>query len=88
MSKLGISGTIQTKKRTRHDFPMCTVVKTWWPLAASWLLMGMEVPALSAVIARLPDPEINLAAYGGVVFPLALLVESPIINDVTSVAPA
>lgn len=79
MSKLGISGTIQTKKRTGPDFPMRTVVKTWWPLAASWLLMGMEVPALSAVIARLPDPEINLAAYGGVVFPLALLVESPII---------
>jgi hypothetical protein len=55
------------------------VVSTWWPLAASWLLMGTELPALSAVIARLPNPEINLAAYGGVVFPLALIVESPII---------
>ena len=52
---------------------------TWWPLAASWLLMSAELPALSAVIARLPDPEINLAAYGGVVFPLALIIESPII---------
>jgi hypothetical protein len=55
------------------------VVKTWWPLAASWLLMGAELPALSAIVARLPQPEINLAAYGGVVFPLALIVESPII---------
>ena len=27
----------------------------------------------------LPDPEINLAAYGGIVFPLALIIESPII---------
>lgn len=51
----------------------------WWPLAASWLLMGAELPALSAVIARLPYPEINLAAYGGIVFPLALIIEAPII---------
>lgn len=41
--------------------------------------MSLELPALSAVVARLPYPEINLAAYGGVVFPLALIIESPII---------
>ena len=55
------------------------ILHTWWPLAASWLLMGAELPALSAVVARLANPEINLAAYGGVVFPLALIVESPVI---------
>ena len=55
------------------------ILKTWWPLAASWMLMAAELPALSAVVARLPNPEINLAAYGGVVFPLALIIESPII---------
>jgi len=55
------------------------VVRTWWPLAASWLLMGAEMPALSAVIARLAAPEINLAAFGGIVWPLALIIESPII---------
>jgi hypothetical protein len=52
---------------------------TWWPLSFSWLLMGLELPAISAVIARLPDAEINLAAYGGVVFPLALIIEAPVI---------
>jgi hypothetical protein len=41
--------------------------------------MGAELPALSAVVARLPNPEINLAAYGGIVFPLALIIEAPII---------
>jgi O-antigen/teichoic acid export membrane protein len=41
--------------------------------------MGAELPALSAVVARLPNPEINLAAYGGIVFPLALIIESPVI---------
>ena len=55
------------------------VFRTWWPLAASWLLMGCELPVVSAVMARLPLPAISLAAYGGVVFPLALLIESPII---------
>ncbi|NIR67615.1 MAG: hypothetical protein GWN61_23745, partial [candidate division Zixibacteria bacterium] len=55
------------------------IFNIWWPLAASWMLMGMELPALSAVVARLQNPDINLAAYGGVVFPLSLLIEAPII---------
>jgi hypothetical protein len=55
------------------------IIQTWWPLAASWLLMSIELPALSAVVARLAEPEINLAAYGGVVSPLALIIEAPII---------
>jgi hypothetical protein len=58
---------------------MRQIIRTWWPLAASWLLMGIELPALSAVVARLAEPEINLAAYGGIVFPLALIIESPVI---------
>ena len=62
-----------------NTIPMSRVIRTWWPLAASWLLMGAELPLISAVIARLANPEINLAAYGGVVSPLALIVESPII---------
>ena len=41
--------------------------------------MAAEIPALSAVVARLPNPVVNLAAYGGIVFPLALIIESPII---------
>ena len=59
--------------------PMRRVLKRWWPLAASWMLMAVELPAVSAVVARLADPDINLAAYGGVVFPLSLIIESPII---------
>jgi hypothetical protein len=55
------------------------IFHTWWPLAASWLLMGVELPAISAVVARLAAPEINLAAYGGIIFPLALIIESPIV---------
>jgi hypothetical protein len=55
------------------------ILKTWWPLALSWFLMALELPALSAIVARLSNPKINLAAYGGIVFPLALIIEAPII---------
>lgn len=58
---------------------MKRIFETWWPLAASWMLMGAELPALSAVIARLENPKINLAAYGGIVFPISLIIEAPII---------
>ena len=60
------------------------VWKTWLPLALSWLMMGIELPLLSAVVARLANPEINLGAYGGVVFPLSLLIEAPIIMLLTA----
>jgi hypothetical protein len=58
---------------------MRRILRTWWPLAASWLLMSAESPALTAIVARLANPEINLAAYGGVVFPMSMIVEAPII---------
>ena len=50
----------------------------WLPLALTWLMMAAEGPFLSAVIARMAEPEFNLAAYG-VAFSIALMVEAPII---------
>jgi hypothetical protein len=41
--------------------------------------MGLELPAVSAVMARLADPTVSLAAYGGVVFPISMMIEAPII---------
>ncbi len=41
--------------------------------------MGLEQPLVGAVIARLAEPTVNLAALGGVVFPIALIIEAPII---------
>ena len=55
------------------------IVHTWWPLAASWLLMSLESPSISAVVSRMENPAINLAAYGGLVFPLSLIIEAPVI---------
>jgi hypothetical protein len=55
------------------------VFRTWSPLAASWILMAMELPAVTAVMARLQQPRISLAAYGGIVFPMSMIIEAPII---------
>ncbi len=41
--------------------------------------MGLELPLVSAIMARLAEPKISLAAYGGVVFPMALIIEAPVI---------
>src|SRR5689334_19135102 len=60
------------------------VVTTWLPLAGSWILMGLELPVVSAAMARMPHATVSLAAYGGVVFPLALLIESPILMLLTA----
>ncbi|MFT5290249.1 MAG: hypothetical protein ACI8QS_000576 [Planctomycetota bacterium] len=58
---------------------MRRVFRLWLPLAASWLCMGFELPLFTAFVARMQNEEINLAAFGGVVFPLALVIEAPII---------
>jgi len=54
------------------------ILRFWTPLAATWLMMAVEGPFLAAVIARLGDPEIQLAAYG-VAFAFALILEAPVI---------
>jgi hypothetical protein len=41
--------------------------------------MALELPVMNIVITRLVHPEIHLAAYGSLVFPLALLIEAPLI---------
>ena len=54
------------------------ILRFWLPLEATWLMMAIEGPFLAAVIARLPAPKENLAAFG-VAAALAWIVESPII---------
>ncbi len=54
------------------------IFRFWLPLQTTWLLMAVEGPLLTAVIARLAEPKLNLAAYG-VAFALAIMVEAPVI---------
>jgi hypothetical protein len=55
----------------------------WLPLATMWIMMAIEQPAISATLARLPNPEFNLAAFG-VTWSLALMVEGPVIMLLTA----
>jgi len=55
----------------------------WIPLAAMWLMMAVEQPLIAGFIARMKEPELNLAAYG-VVYSIALIIESPIIMLLTA----
>jgi Na+-driven multidrug efflux pump len=48
------------------------------PLAASWVLMLLEAPLINAFLARGPDPETALAAFG-VALSIILVVEAPVL---------
>jgi len=54
------------------------IFKFWSPLSATWLMMSVEGPLIAAIIARMAEPKINLAAYG-VAFAFALIIEAPVI---------
>jgi hypothetical protein len=55
------------------------IFRFWLPLFASWLLMTAEGPTISAMINRLPNEVVMLAA-AGLVISLSVTIESPIIN--------
>jgi Na+-driven multidrug efflux pump len=63
---------------TKRELTQKSILAFWIPLAATWLMMSVEGPYLSALIARLAEPKFNLAAYG-IAFSLALIIEAPVI---------
>lgn len=54
------------------------IYRYWYPLALTWLMMAVEGPFLTAIAARMPDPKINLAAFG-IALAIGLMVESPVV---------
>lgn len=58
---------------------MKLIFRSWYPLALSWLFMATELPLINCAISRLPEPKIQLAAFGGIAFAIAWFIESPII---------
>lgn len=65
-------------KQTTGQLSFQTIFRTWWPLAFSWLLMSVEIPVINAVIARLAEPKVNLAAYG-IIYNVSLIIEAPVV---------
>lgn len=51
----------------------------WLPLAASWLLMAVEMPYISAALARMAEAERMIAAFG-LAASLSITIESPVIS--------
>ena len=45
----------------------------------SWMLMGAEGPLFTWFVASMVDQKINLGAFGSLAFPIALVIEGPII---------
>ncbi len=62
----------------RSDYSQRQILLFWMPLAASWLLMSAEIPVLQAAIARLPNMETQLAAFG-IATSMEIAIESPVI---------
>jgi len=60
-----------------------TIFLFWVPLASTWLMMAVEQPYLTAIVARLDNAKHNLAAFG-IAFAIALIFESPIIMFMTA----
>ncbi|MBN1296695.1 hypothetical protein JXA80_07930 [bacterium] len=63
--------------KAHNTLRLRNILTFWLPIAATWLMMAVEGPFIAAIIARLPDLEYNLAAYG-IAFSIGLLVEAPI----------
>jgi progressive ankylosis protein len=62
----------------KHPLSNKEILKFWLPLSATWFMMGVEGPFLTALIARMADAKFNLASYG-VAASLAMIMESPVI---------
>jgi hypothetical protein len=67
----------------KTTLPRRDILRFWLPLEATWVMMALEAPLLSAIIARLAEPKFNLAAYG-VAFSLTLFVEAPILMIISA----
>ncbi len=63
-------------KMPAHSTP---IFLTWLPLAVMWILMAVEQPAVTAVVARMDNAVLQLAAFG-ITFSIALFIEGPIVQ--------
>jgi len=70
---------IAAEQTTTPALSQRRILLTWLPLAASWLLMALESPYISAALARLNEAERMIAAFG-LAASLSITIESPVIS--------
>ena len=68
-----------TQHNSSNTLTYQRIFKYWLPLALSWIMMSFETPFISATMARLPEVERMIAAFG-VVYAISLVIESPVIS--------
>jgi hypothetical protein len=56
-----------------------SILRLYWPLALSWLFMAVEGPVAIGIISRLPQAEVNQAAFVALMG-LSIFIESPVID--------
>ena len=69
--------------KDKKEISYTDIYSLWLPLAVMWIIMGIEQPAITSVIARLADAKVNLAAFG-IAFSFVLIMESPILQLLTA----
>lgn len=69
----------EAASQPKPAFSQKRLMLLWLPLAASWLLMALESPYISAALARLNEAERMIAAFG-LAFSLSITIESPVIS--------
>lgn len=74
-----MSNAAVAQQSTQEPVTISEVRHIWTPIWLSWLMMALELPVVSAFVARMADAKLNLASFGGVVFPISLIIEAPII---------
>ncbi len=70
--------SLHHSKNMNNQLTTRKIIKLWYSLLLTWMMMAFEGPFIAAVVARLENPKENLAAFG-IAFALALIVEAPII---------
>ncbi len=56
-----------------------SIFLAWLPLAMMWIIMAIEQPAIAALVARMSEAKLQLAAFG-FTFSVALFIEGPVIQ--------
>ena len=62
---------------TRPVLTTRDILGLFLPLAATSTMMSVSTPIINAGLARMPDPELNLAVFG-IAFTLSVFLESPV----------
>ncbi len=75
--------TAKPLRRAVSGRTMSGLLRLWIPLALSWVLMTAGMPVVTAVLARMREPDLQLASLG-ISHSVTMAVQSPVIALLTA----